>query len=190
MATARADNVPLIYVGFGSVTVPDASAVTRAIYGAVVGAGVRAIVAKGWSERVTVEAETIEAPKEVYVLQSVPHDWLFPQIDAVCHHGGAGTTGISLRFGLPTLIHPFFGGECLFFSFSFKVLLTLKKRIYSLTAVLFYHFWKFVDQMFWADVSNLFDDKPKKEVRKVNRNVCEFFLSFLASYKIRCRYES
>lgn len=32
-------------------------------------------------------------------------------IDAACHHGGAGTTGASLRAGLPTLIHPFFGDQ-------------------------------------------------------------------------------
>ncbi|KAG0151620.1 hypothetical protein CROQUDRAFT_56856 [Cronartium quercuum f. sp. fusiforme G11] len=112
IAKARSDGVPLIYVGFGSVTVPDAAAVTKAIYGAVVAAGVRAVVAKGWSERVSLEtAEAVEVPPEVFVLQSVPHDWLFPQLDAVCHHGGAGTTGISLRFGLPTLIHPFFGDQ-------------------------------------------------------------------------------
>jgi hypothetical protein len=36
---------------------------------------------------------------------------LFPQIDAACHHGGAGTTGASLRAGLPTIIRPFFGDQ-------------------------------------------------------------------------------
>ena len=52
--------------------------------------------------------------------------WLFPQIDAALHHGGAGTTGASLRgeiiqyalqrrpfievsAGIPTLIRPWFG---------------------------------------------------------------------------------
>jgi sterol 3beta-glucosyltransferase len=38
-------------------------------------------------------------------------DWLFPQIDAAMHHGGAGTTGASLRAGLPTIIKPFFGDQ-------------------------------------------------------------------------------
>lgn len=113
ITSAKKDKVPLIYVGFGSVTVPDSAAVTRAIYTAVVQTGVRAIVAKGWSDRIESKSpkETIEPPPEVYVLQAVPHDWLFPQLDAVCHHGGAGTTGISLRFGVPTIIHPFFGDQ-------------------------------------------------------------------------------
>lgn len=32
-----------------------------------------------------------------------PHDWLFPRIDAACHHGGSGTTGASLKGRL--LVH-------------------------------------------------------------------------------------
>ena len=46
--------------------------------------------------------------------KAAPHDWLFTQIDAVAHHGGAGTTGASLRAGLPNIIKPFFGDQ--FFS--------------------------------------------------------------------------
>lgn len=38
-------------------------------------------------------------------------DWLFGQIDAAVHHGGAGTTGASLRAGLPTIIKPWFGDQ-------------------------------------------------------------------------------
>ncbi|CCF52740.1 hypothetical protein NDA11_004010 [Ustilago hordei] len=53
----------------------------------------------------------IELPDDVFVVDSVPHDWLFPQIDIAMHHGGAGTTGASLRAGLVTLIKPFFGDQ-------------------------------------------------------------------------------
>lgn len=85
---------------------------TKAIYGAVKAAGIRAIVCKGWSERgSTKPVEEIPVPPEVLALDSIPHDWLFPQIDFACHHGGAGTTAASLRYGLPTLIHPFFGDQ-------------------------------------------------------------------------------
>jgi len=44
----------------------------------------------------------------------VPHTWLFKQVDAACHHGGAGTTGASLRAGIPTIIKPFFGDQNFF----------------------------------------------------------------------------
>lgn len=50
-------------------------------------------------------------PPECYQLDKVPHDWLFPQVDAVLHHGGAGTTGASLRAGIPTIIKPWFGDQ-------------------------------------------------------------------------------
>ncbi|KAJ1033093.1 hypothetical protein NDA16_000371 [Ustilago loliicola] len=53
----------------------------------------------------------IEILDDVFVVDSVPHDWLFPQIDIAMHHGGAGTTGASLRAGLVTLIKPFFGDQ-------------------------------------------------------------------------------
>ena len=32
-----------------------------------------------------------------YILTHLLYSWLFPQIDAALHHGGAGTTGASLR---------------------------------------------------------------------------------------------
>lgn len=44
---------------------------------------------------------------------SIPHDWLFAdgRVAAVCHHGGAGTTAIGLKNGLPTIVVPFFGDQ-------------------------------------------------------------------------------
>ena len=33
----------------------------------------------------------------IFDIKSIPHDWLFPRIHAAVHHGGAGTTGASLR---------------------------------------------------------------------------------------------
>ncbi|CAF1346754.1 unnamed protein product [Adineta ricciae] len=42
----------------------------------------------------------------VYLQENIPHCWLFPNISAAIHHGGAGTTHISIRYGLPTLVIP------------------------------------------------------------------------------------
>jgi sterol 3beta-glucosyltransferase len=53
----------------------------------------------------------IEFPPECFLLDKVPHDWLFLRIDAALHHGGAGTTGASLKAGIPTLIKPWFGDQ-------------------------------------------------------------------------------
>lgn len=112
---AKEDGKKLAYIGFGSITISDPRGTQKAIYEAVKESDIRAIVSKGWSERMGRKKEgdegPLEVPKEVYVVDSIPHDWLFPQIDIAMHHGGAGTTGASLRAGLVTLIHPFFGDQ-------------------------------------------------------------------------------
>ena len=41
-------------------------------------------------------------------VDSVPHDWLFPRVAAVVHHGGAGTTASAFRAGVPSLGIPGF----------------------------------------------------------------------------------
>ena len=98
---------PPIYIGFGSISgIDDPQAFTNMIFEAVRLAGVRAVVSKGWGG---VGSE--HAPDSVYMMDNVPHDWLFPHVNAVVHHGGAGTTAAGLKFGKPTLIVPFFGDQ-------------------------------------------------------------------------------
>jgi sterol 3beta-glucosyltransferase len=131
MARAREDERPLVYIGFGSITVPDPKGMTKNVIEAVessesssylsrsstdnVPGGVRAIICQGWSARMVDDEaasgsdEEAEYPDSCYVVKSIPHDWLFPNIDAALHHGGAGTTGATLRAGIPTLIKPWFG---------------------------------------------------------------------------------
>ncbi|CAE6534369.1 unnamed protein product [Rhizoctonia solani] len=112
MNRAREDNKPLVYIGFGSIVVPNPKAMTRSIVKAVLKSDVRAILSKGWSARMSKETgPEVELPPEVFSVDKIPHDWLFPKIDAALHHGGAGTTGASLRAGIPTLIKPWFGDQ-------------------------------------------------------------------------------
>ena len=47
-------------------------------------------------------------PRSVLLVNAVPHDWLFPRMSAVIHHGGAGTTGSALRAGVPSFGIPGF----------------------------------------------------------------------------------
>lgn len=111
---ARDDGQKIVYIGFGSVVVSDARLLTEHIVEAVLKADVRCILSKGWSDRLNkanANQIPIELPPSIYSITSVPHDWLFKQIDAAVHHGGAGTTGASLRAGIPTLIKPFFGDQ-------------------------------------------------------------------------------
>lgn len=92
----------MVYIGFGSIVVSDPKAMTRIVIDAIVKSGVYAILSKGWSDRLVKNAadaqESAEPlPRQIYPIASIPHDWLFKRIDAACHHGGAGTTGASLR---------------------------------------------------------------------------------------------
>lgn len=118
MDKARNDGKKLVYIGFGSIVVADPFALTKTISDAVLKSDVRCILSKGWSGRLghTPTAEELEfkLPTEIYEIGSCPHDWLFARVDAVAHHGGAGTTGASLRAGKPTIIKPFFGDQFFF----------------------------------------------------------------------------
>ena len=98
---------PPVYIGFGSIVVDDPDMFTSLIFKAVKKAGVRALVSKGWGG-LGHEGNT---PENVYMLENTPHDWLFPRVSAVVHHGGAGTTAIGLKCGKPTMIVPFFGDQ-------------------------------------------------------------------------------
>jgi sterol 3beta-glucosyltransferase len=93
----------VVYIGFGSIVVSDPGAMTKCVIEAIVKSGVCAILSKGWSDRLHVKTSAVimeledTLPSQIYSISSIPHDWLFQRIDAACHHGGAGTTGASLR---------------------------------------------------------------------------------------------
>jgi len=63
----------------------------------------RAVVGLGWNSLDYNES----IPEEVFLIDNVPFTWLFPQMAAVVHHGGAGTTATGLYAGKPTIIIPF-----------------------------------------------------------------------------------
>ena len=93
---------PPVYVGVGSMFMNGGKQKTRMVIDALRLAGQRGILATGWGG-----LSAVDASDDILVVNSVPHDWLFPQVTAVVHHGGAGTTGSSLRAGKPTVICPF-----------------------------------------------------------------------------------
>ena len=52
-----------------------------------------------------------DLPASVFMVDSIPHAWLFPRVAAVVHHGGAGTTAAGLRAGVPSIVIPFLGDQ-------------------------------------------------------------------------------
>jgi len=92
---------PPVYVGFGSMTSRDPEKTSRIVLDALRQSGQRGVIATGWGG-----LSQSGLPGEVFVTEAVPHDWLFPRMAAVAHHGGAGTTGAGLRAGVPSIIIP------------------------------------------------------------------------------------
>jgi sterol 3beta-glucosyltransferase len=95
-----------IYIGFGSMAGRDPAQTTRIVIEGVRESGRRAVLATGVGA-----IDPRDVPAGIHVLRSAPHDWLFPRMAAVAHHGGSGTTAAGLRAGKPTLICPFFGDQ-------------------------------------------------------------------------------
>lgn len=95
-----------VYVGFGSMGGSGGLKRTKVILEALEKSGQRGLIASGWGG-----LKASDLPQNVYMLESVPHDWLFPRVAAVVHHGGAGTTAAGLRAGKPTVICPFLGDQ-------------------------------------------------------------------------------
>jgi sterol 3beta-glucosyltransferase len=102
LAEFLAEGPKPVYVGFGSMILRDPEATTALAADALERAGQRGIVAIG-----RCEAGAVRRSRTVLALEGVPHDWLFPRMAAVVHHGGAGTTAAGLRAGVPTIVTPF-----------------------------------------------------------------------------------
>ena len=101
---------PPVYLGFGSMGFGRRNEErTRLLLSVLSGNGHRAIIATGWGGLKASPDNLLDG--HVHVVESIPHDWLFPRTAAVIHHGGAGTTVAGLRAGRPTLICPVLGDQ-------------------------------------------------------------------------------
>jgi len=74
---------PPVYVGFGSIGDKDQAArTTEIVMAALKQSGQRGILATGWSGM----SKPDHIPEDIFILESAPHSWLFPQMAAVVHH--------------------------------------------------------------------------------------------------------
>jgi len=95
-----------VYVGFGSMTPRQAEFLTTTAIEALKRAGQRGILLTGWGG-----IGQSDLPDSVLKIDAVPHEWLFPRMAALVHHGGAGTTAEGLRAGVPSVVTPFFADQ-------------------------------------------------------------------------------
>ena len=102
ISVALDGEIPCVYVGFGSVAEASdrlASRLDREVVLAAEKAQVRVIIPAH-------HAHTRPGWVSQYALRigKVDHRWLFPQVDGIVHHGGAGTTMVGLFSGTPSTI--------------------------------------------------------------------------------------
>lgn len=102
---------PAVYVGFGSMGREEATRLAQLVQAAVAPLGLRALVQAG-TACVLLDATGLH--ERTYT--ELPHQWLFPQMAAVVHHGGASTTAAATQAGVPQVVVPhavdqFFWGE-------------------------------------------------------------------------------
>lgn len=93
---------PPVCISFGSVIDSDAQWLTGLALEALARTGQRGVLVKGWGG-----LSVDEVSSDIFVLESVPFDWLFPQVSAAVIHGGIGTTAAAMRAGIPVAIIPF-----------------------------------------------------------------------------------
>jgi len=92
---------PLVYLGFGSMPTIDRAGVVRIAVELFEKHGARVILHSSHAEEAGVEL-----PAGVFSVGDVDHQSLFPRVDLIVHHGGAGTTAAALRSGVAQLVVP------------------------------------------------------------------------------------
>lgn len=97
---------PPVYVGFGSMAGRHPRRLAHIVIEALEQTNLRGVLATGAGG-----LETADLPDTILNIDTAPHDWLFPRLAAIVHHGGAGTTAAGLRAGRPMLICPFIADQ-------------------------------------------------------------------------------
>jgi UDP:flavonoid glycosyltransferase YjiC (YdhE family) len=92
---------PIVYLGFGSMPSIDRARIRQIAVELFEQHGARVILFSSHAEE-----DGVELPPGVFACADTDHATLFPRVDLIVHHGGAGTTASALRSGVPQLIVP------------------------------------------------------------------------------------
>jgi UDP:flavonoid glycosyltransferase YjiC (YdhE family) len=96
---------PPVFVGFASMGDPmKAKETTKVVIEALQMVGERGIIVSGWSGL----GSDFPLPDSVFVIESIPYDWIMSQVKVVVHHAGAGSTAYGLLSGVPNVVIPHF----------------------------------------------------------------------------------
>ncbi len=97
---------PPVYVGFGSMNQEQPEMLADVVVAALERSDQRGILASGWGG-----LKQRRSTEKILQVDDISHQWLFPRMAAIVHHGGAGTTAAALRSGIPSVVVPFGGDQ-------------------------------------------------------------------------------
>ncbi|MEN8928983.1 MAG: nucleotide disphospho-sugar-binding domain-containing protein, partial [Flavobacteriales bacterium] len=93
----------IMFVTFGSMTNPSPLEKTEHIIDILVRNKIPAIINTG--EGGLVKPADFMSDL-IYFTERIPYDWIFPKMHSVIHHGGAGTTHLTIKYGCSSMIIP------------------------------------------------------------------------------------
>jgi UDP:flavonoid glycosyltransferase YjiC (YdhE family) len=96
----------VIFLGFGSMLDSQPARLNAIVEAALARLRCRAVLLLGPAGLLDLPASSRCLP-----VQDIPFDWLFRRVDAIVHHGGAGTTAQAARAGKPSVTVPFFADQ-------------------------------------------------------------------------------
>ncbi|RZA00357.1 MAG: glycosyltransferase [Sphingobacteriaceae bacterium] len=95
-----------LYIGFGSIPVPDAELLKNIILEVLTKTNTRIVFCTGWSKILDMPAHP-----SLFVINRIDHAWLFPKCKAAVIHGGIGTLAAVLKAGIPVIVASIFADQ-------------------------------------------------------------------------------
>jgi len=96
----------VVYLGFGSMMDAHPARLNAVVEEALTRLGCRAVLLAGPPG----QPDLRSSPRWITV-RDIPLEWLFSRVDAIVHHGGAGTTAQATGAGKPSVVVPFLGDQ-------------------------------------------------------------------------------
>ncbi|MDR2972402.1 MAG: glycosyltransferase [Bacteroidales bacterium] len=101
----KKDERPTLFFTFGSCSSKKGKRFVEMLQSVVKKNDYKLVIGSGWSKT----GVHLEQDEHLYILRdTIPHSLIFPQCDAIIHHGGCGTTHSVARAGKPQMIIPLF----------------------------------------------------------------------------------
>ncbi len=101
-----AAGAPPIYIGFGSIPIPDTDRFSGILHELLDNTNERIIFCQGWSE-----LPDLPRHENLFAVKAINHEWLFPRCKAAVIHGGIGTLAAVLHAKIPAIVVSIFGDQ-------------------------------------------------------------------------------